>query len=142
MSDLRVSVVMPAFNEADILATSVTAPATVALDQTFNVTVTVMNQGDAVMPASTGKMYLTVFDRVNPSTDFQIAAFSVPALAIDASATIVVPCTISSSLGSLGGTWTIGPALDRTLVATEHSEANNLNPFLAGFHGNARVTFQ
>jgi hypothetical protein len=126
----------------DILPTSVTAPATVSLDQPFNVSVTVLNQGDGTMPASTGQILLTLFDHLNPGTDVVIATFPVPALGANGTTTVVVPCTISSSLGNLSGTWTIGPALDRSFVATEHSERNNANPFLAGFRGNARITFQ
>ena len=128
-------------NMPDILPTQVTAPANVVLDQTFNVSVTVMNQGDATMPASTGKMHISLFDRINPGSDVVIGTFAVPALGVGGVTTIVVPCLVSSRLGNLSGTWTIGPALDRTFVALEHSETNNVNPFDAGFHGNARVTF-
>jgi hypothetical protein len=127
-------------NLPDIIATNFTAPANVQLDVPFTATVTVQNQGDAPMPASTGGIYLDYFATINPGLDTQIGSFYVPSLAVNATAVVNVTCTIPSSLGTLSGPWTIGPALDRGGAAAEQSERNNFNPFLTGLHGNAQVT--
>jgi hypothetical protein len=129
-------------NKPDLVPISFSAPATVSLDTPFVVTITAMNQGDAFMPGSLGKIYLTFFDTINPGTDTVIGTFNLPALGINGSTTVNVTCTIPSSLGGLNGTWTIGPALDRGLAASEQSEVNNYNSFLAGLHGNAHIVIQ
>jgi hypothetical protein len=128
------------WNLPDLMTTKFTAPANVQLDVPFTVTVTVQNQGDWPMPSSQGAIYLDIGNSIIPSLDPQIGTFYTPSLSINATAVMNVTCTIPSSLGTLSGTWTIGPALDRGAAAAEQSERNNANPFLAGLHGNAHVT--
>jgi subtilase family serine protease len=133
--------------QPDLIATQVQAPATISAAASYNVKVTVMNQGDGTMPASQGDLYLSPDNVINPTIpaknikgDPLYATFSVPALKpnqlIDINAVIIIPAVQKP------GQYYLGVALDTTNVAAESSEVNNLNPFLAGDHGNAPLTIE
>ncbi|MCI0350917.1 MAG: hypothetical protein L0Z53_15940 [Acidobacteriales bacterium] len=124
----------------DVIATQVQPPATIARGVPGNVTVTVMNQGDGPMPASTGKLYLStdnVIDLLGPDIkeDPLLATFSVPALAPNQVATLVAPFTISTTQAP--SKYFVGVAVYNG--ASEYNKTNNVNPFQAGNHGNAPI---
>jgi len=126
----------------DVIATQVQPPATIAHGASGNVTVTVVNQGDGPMSASTGGLYLSTDNVINllapdsPPEDPTLAIFSVPALAPNQVASLVVPFTISARQAP--GSYFVGAALYNS--TNEYSETNNVNPFLVGNHGNAPIT--
>ena len=126
----------------DLIATQVQPPATIAHGASGNVTVTVVNQGDGPMPASTGGLHLStdnVIDLLGPDIkeDPLLATFSVPALAPNQVATLVVPFTITATQAP--GNYYVGVALYSG--TSEYSKTNNVNPFpFHGNRGNAPIT--
>ncbi len=133
--------------QPDLIATHVQAPAKISPAAQYDVSVTVTNQGDKPMPASKGDLYLSPDNVINPTIpeknikgDPLYASFSVPALAPNQVVTIKVTIIILN-VQKLGQFY-VGVVLDTTNVAAESSESNNLNPFLAGDHGNAPITIE
>jgi hypothetical protein len=120
----------------DLIATKVTAPTTIVAGTSGSVRVTILNQGDASMPASLGELRLST-DNVITTGDTLLATFLVPALALNQVFEPDVPFTAPSG-GPLSAY--VGVILDSTSVAMEYSEANNANPFLAGNHGNQPIS--
>ena len=132
----------------DLIATQVDAPAgSIKAGGSANVTVTIVNQGDGAMPASWGQLRLSTNNFIS-SSDTLLRSFSVPALAPNQVATLVVPFTIPSAQAA--GSYYVGVVLDTenlrdpdcpfSCLTQEHSEANNSNPFLAGNRGNAPIS--
>ncbi len=131
----------------DLIATQIDAPSgSVLAGGSSNLTVTVVNQGDGPMPASWAELRLSANNFISTS-DTLLRYFSVPALAPNQVATLVVPFTIPSAQAA--GSYYVGVILDTenmrdpscasSCVTKEHSEANNSNPFLAGNRGNAPI---
>jgi hypothetical protein len=123
----------------DLIATEVKPPATIFHGASGSVTVTVMNQGDGPIPASTGTLYLSIdqtIDLQGPDIveDPSLGTFQVPALAPSQVANVVVPFTAPQTPGK----YFVGVALYS--AASEYSKFNNVNPFLSGNHGNAPIT--
>ena len=125
----------------DVIATQVQPPATIAHGASGNVIVTVMNQGDGPMPASTGKLYLSTDKSIHLlgpdiKEDPVLATFSVPDLAPGQVATKAVPFTVAAT--QVPGDYFVGAAIYSG--SSEYSKTNNVNPFQAGNHGNAPMT--
>jgi hypothetical protein len=121
----------------DLIPTQVQAPSSLHHGQTFSATVTVLNQGDATMPASQATLRLSS-DNVVTTADTPLSTFSVPALAPNQSTSVVVDFKVAGNQPT--GSYFLGAMLDSTAVATEYSATNNQNPFLAGDHGNIPVS--
>ncbi|MCI0387310.1 MAG: hypothetical protein MOB07_00855 [Acidobacteria bacterium] len=132
----------------DLIATQIEAPTgSIVAGASSNVTVTVVNQGDGPMPASWGELRLSTNNFISPS-DTLLRTFSVPALAPNQVATLVVPFTIPSTQAA--GNYYVGVMLDTenmrdpdcafSCQTKEYSEANNSNPFQAGNRGNAPIS--
>ena len=124
----------------DVIATQVQPPATIAHGASGNVIVTVMNQGDGPMPASTGKLYLSTDKSIHLlgpdiKEDPVLATFSVPDLAPGQVATKAVPFTVAAT--QVPGDYFVGAAIYGG--SSEYSKTNNVNPFQAGNHGNAPI---
>jgi subtilase family serine protease len=128
--------------QPDLIATQVQAPSgTIAPGASGSVTVTVMNQGDGPMPDSKGWLCISNSNVIHlPGAEPVYGTFSVPALAPNQTTSIKVPFTIPA--GHATGQFFLGVALDAGKSAAESSEVNNLNPFLAGDHGNAPITIK
>jgi hypothetical protein len=107
----------------------------------FTIMVTVTNQGDAIMPASSSDLYLSVSPAINPQFAIKLTSFKVPSLAINETQVVPVYVYISPDLGPLSGDWYVGPVLSSDHVADEQSYKNNLNPTLAANRGNLMITF-
>jgi hypothetical protein len=127
----------------DVIATQVQPPGLIAPGSSGNVTVTVMNQGDGQMSASLGELYLSTNNTIevpgpDVDSDTLLTSFSVPVLAPNQVATLVVPFTVAPTQPL--GNYFVGVALDRTKAVSEHSETNNQNPFKYGNRGNAPMT--
>jgi hypothetical protein len=125
----------------DLIATQVKPPATIAHGASGNVIVTVMNQGDGPMPASTGKLYLSTDKSIHLlgpdiKEDPVVATFTVEALAPGQVATKAVPFTVAAT--QVPGDYFVGAAIYSG--SSEYSKTNNVNPFLTGDHGNAPIT--
>jgi hypothetical protein len=92
-----------------------------------NITVTlrIENEGDALLAATSGRIYLSSNDTISTG-DTQIATFSTASLSASAGRTVTVSATIPTAQAT--GRWFLGAQLDSGAVATEYSEANNTNP--------------
>jgi hypothetical protein len=117
----------------DLIAVSVQAPATLHHGQTYTAYIRILNQGDATMPASQATLRLST-DRVVSTTDTLLKTFSVPSLAPSQITPVAVTFKVPAQQPA--GNYFLGPMLDSSAVASEYSETNNQNPFLAGAHGN------
>jgi len=125
----------------DVIATQVQPPATIVHGASGNAKVTVMNQGDGPILASTGGLYLSTDNSISLlGPDIQedplLASFAVPSLVPSQVVTLDVPFTIAATQAP--GDYFVGVALYNS--ANEYSETNNVNPFLVGNHGNAPIT--
>jgi hypothetical protein len=123
----------------DLINTVLQAPGTVHHGPTYTATVTVLNQGDKAMPASRATLRLST-DNLISTADTLLKTFSVPSLAPNQTTSVSVSFKIPAAQPD--GSYLLGAMLDSTAVATEYSETNNENPFLAGNHGNVAVTVQ
>lgn len=94
------------------------------------VTVTVLNQGDAASPPTEGLLYTSTSGShiIIPSKDKLRRQFNIPALQPGQSVSIVVKFTAKP------GTYLVGA--DILPAGNENSIRNNLNPYVAGLHGN------
>ncbi|HET7012784.1 MAG TPA: hypothetical protein VFI65_02665 [Streptosporangiaceae bacterium] len=94
------------------------------------VALTVLNQGDGPSPPTTGRLYTgpSGDQIIRPSKDTQRTQFKIPALRPGQSVTIVI------KFKAPAGTYLVGA--DILPAGTENSTRNNLNPYLAGLHGN------
>jgi hypothetical protein len=124
-------------NQPDIIATQVTVPANVTRGVPFTATITVLNQGDAAMPASTANLRLSPDDSISVLLDPVVGSVSLPPILAGASTQVSTTITLASNV-SVGNAF-IGAQLDATQVASEYSEGNNTNSSLAAPHGNAPV---
>jgi archaellum component FlaF (FlaF/FlaG flagellin family) len=121
----------------DVIATAVSAPASIVHGTTATVTVTVMNQGDTTMPASQADLRMAFASSfISPGSSF-LKSFSVPLLAPGATATIAVAVPFSVSWSA--GQYYIGAVMDTTSVGAEYDELNNFSPFLASPYGNFAI---
>jgi hypothetical protein len=124
----------------DLIATKVAAASKMHRGVPEKATVTILNQGDGPMPASVAKLRLTTHKAISPS-DRLLKTFDVPALARNQSAKVTVHFTIPTT--ALTGTHRLGASLNTggngAPLTGEYSVANNMNPYLAGSHGNAVV---
>jgi hypothetical protein len=123
----------------DLITTLLQVPSTLHRGQTYTATVTVLNQGDKTMPISQGTLRLST-NNIISTGDLLLKTFSVPALAPNQTASVAVSFKIAGTQPT--GNYFVGAMLDSTAVATEYSETNNQNPFLAGNHGNVPVAVQ
>lgn len=120
----------------DLLALNIQAPVSVLPGGAGTATLTIINQGDASMPASQGTLYLSD-DNFITTSDTSLATFGVQSLAPSESTSVNVPFTLDPDQPPCR--YFIGAALDSGLAAVEYSEVNNLTPFKIGDHGNAPV---
>ncbi len=121
----------------DLIPTLVTGPATMKSGPSYDSTVTVVNQGDKSIVASQGTLRLST-DNVIDTGDTLLETLAVPSLNPNQSVPVVVSFKIPK--GQATGKYYLGVMLNTSGVATEYSELNNANPFLAGNHGNIAVT--
>jgi hypothetical protein len=119
----------------DIYQDAVDAPSNVTRGTKFDVSITVLNQGDAPMPASTADLRLSS-DAIISTTDSLLKQISVPALQPGDAFVIDVLTTVGPRHAP--GTYYIGGILDRGAVATEYNESNQ-NPRIGVLRGNRKV---
>jgi hypothetical protein len=123
----------------DLISTLLQAPSTLHHGPTYSATVTILNQGDKTMPASQATLRLSSNNTIN-TIDALLKTFSVPSLVPNQSTSVVVEFKIANSQPT--GAYFLGVMLDSGPAATEYSETNNQDPFLAGNHGNVAVSVQ
>jgi hypothetical protein len=121
----------------DLMTWQLSAPGTVHHGQSYSASFLIYNQGDKTMPASQATLRLSS-NNVISTADELLKTFSVPSLAPGLRTAVVVDFHIAGSHAT--GNYFLGGMLDSGAVATEYSETNNQNPFLAGNHGNVPVT--
>ncbi|HEX2444129.1 MAG TPA: CARDB domain-containing protein [Vicinamibacterales bacterium] len=126
-------------NRPDVIPLSLTAPSTLARGATYSASLTVMNQGDAAMPAFKARLHLSTDDTIS-AFDASLASFSIRSVA--PGETAVVPVSIAIPRTTAAGPYYIGARLDIETSALEHSETNNANPFLRAGRGNIAATVQ
>jgi CARDB len=125
----------------DLLATQIRPQAqNVPSGGSTVVEVHVLNQGDGMMPPSTGLLKLSTSNVITMADGEVIAQMDMPALAPDQEwvEKIMVTMPKIKTITS----YYIGAILDVKNVAAEYSEANNMNPEMAGNHGNAYLVVQ
>jgi hypothetical protein len=126
-------------NRPDVVALSLTVPSTLGRGAAHDVSLTIMNQGDAPMPAFQVNLHLSADDTITPF-DPALDSFSIRDM--DPGETIVVSLSVPISRGTPVGSHYVGARLDVDAVAIEHSDTNNANPFLKAGRGNIPVTVQ
>ena len=127
-------------NRPDVIPLSVTvASSTLVRGAAYSVWLTIMNQGDAAMPAFKAKLHLSTDDTITV-LDLGLDSFWIRGLA--RGETAVVPVSIAVPMTSVAGRYYIGARVDIENNALEHSEQNNANPFLRAGRGNTAVTVQ
>jgi hypothetical protein len=99
--------------------------------------VTILNQGDASMPASQATLRLSSDNSVS-TADTLLTTFSVPALAPNQSTPVDITFKVAGNQPT--GDYYLGAMLNSAALGTEYSATNNQNPFLTGNHGNIAVS--
>lgn len=100
------------------------APTTVARGAATTATFTAVNQGDAPMPASKARWYLSTNAFISSADTplgpvIDVASIDVAAVSATSTTSLTIPA------GTAKGNYFIGLCLDTTSVATEFSEGNN-----------------
>ena len=108
---------------ADLVVTTLSAPASVAAGSVVTLSDTTRNQGTATAAASTTRYYLSL-DVVLDAADTPLGGRAVPALSSGASSTGSVAVTIPAS--AVAGTYYVLAKADADGVAVETVESNNV----------------
>jgi len=110
----------------DIAADSLSASATtIARGASVTLTIRAVNQGDASMPASTGRWFLSTNNLISTgdtalgSTTFNVGSIGVAGVSSSIAQTVTIPSTTTP------GTYFIGACLDSANVASEYRESTN-----------------
>ncbi|MBI3618316.1 MAG: hypothetical protein HY210_08935 [Candidatus Omnitrophica bacterium] len=107
---------------ADLVISSVSAPATGSTANTISVTSAVMNQGLGAAASSSVGLYISA-DAVITTADLRLGARSVSSLAVGAASAGTTTVTIPNTL--IPGTYYIGAIADYLNARPESNEANN-----------------
>ncbi len=122
----------------DLIAVATTPQALdIAAGASSVVEIDVLNQGDGAIGATTGFVMLSSSNTITISGGPVIGQFTVPPLFRDGFNAVKVQVRIPP--GTPPGPYFIGAILDVKNAFPEYSEVNNMNPQMAGDHGNAAV---